>query len=72
MVKKKYTISDVIKESIDLMIELQKREQIIQSIKLFIHYFSKDINIDDKEINSLYSLRGGISAEKMEKWIKEL
>jgi len=72
MAKKNYTMSDLIKDGNNLLIELQKRQQMIQSIKLYFNYFSKDIKVDDKEINNLFSIKGHIFTEKMEKWIKEI
>jgi len=65
---------EIVKELIDLTIEPQVKEQIKESIGLFLKYFSKNIKLNDKEINEIFSLNGGkgMLAEKMEKWIKEI
>jgi len=70
----KEIMNEIVKELINLTIEPQIKEQISNSVALFLKYFSKNIKLNDKEINNILSLNGGkgMLAEKMEKWIKEL
>ena len=70
----KDTLQKIVDELINLVIEPEVKEEITKSVGLYLKYLSKNIKIDNKIINEIFSLNGGggMLAEKMQKWIEEL